>query len=253
MRYLVMLITMFWLQNAVAFNFQNHRVICQMAYEQLTPKAQAGVEQVIGKARFKSFAEACPWPDQIRQQPSYKHTKYWHYINVPRSANKVSKSHCPAQGCLFTGIEQAQQRLQKNSNDWQALLFLGHFIGDLHQPMHVSYADDRGGNQVRLQQRKKATNLHALWDGGLLKRKQWQKHSDELLLRINSKEAKQWRQGSVESWATESLLITQDIYRLHPPSNKINDSYVNLFAPKLELQIQKASVRLAAILQTIYG
>src|SRR5690554_8237666 len=105
--------------------------------------------------------------------------------------------------------------------------------------MHVSYADDRGGNQVRLQQRKKATNLHTLWDGGLLKRKQWQKHSDELLLRINSKEAKQWRQGSVESWATESLLITQDIYRLHPPSNKINDSYVNLFAPKLELQIQK--------------
>ena len=70
MRYLVMLITMFWLQNAVAFNFQNHRVICQMAYEQLTPKAQAGVEQVIGKTRFKSFAEACRWTDPIRQQPT---------------------------------------------------------------------------------------------------------------------------------------------------------------------------------------
>ncbi len=252
MRYLVMLISVFWLQSTFAFSFQNHRVICQMAYEQLTPKAQQSVDQVISKTSFKSFADACPWPDQIRQQPNHKHTKYWHYINVPRSANKVSKGHCSAQGCLFTGIEQTQQRLQKNPNDWQALLFLGHLIGDLHQPLHVSYADDRGGNQVRLQQRKKATNLHAVWDGGLLKRKQWQKHSDELLLEISSEDAKQWRTGSLEAWATESLLITQDAYRLLPPSGKVNDKYVDYFVPKLELQMQKASVRLASMLQTLY-
>lgn len=253
MRYLVMLISMFWLQSTFAFSFQNHRVICQMAYEQLTPKAQQGVDQAVSKTTFKNFAEACPWPDQIRQQANYKHTKSWHYINVPRSANKVSKSHCSAQGCLFTGIEQAQQRLKKNTNDWQALLFLSHFIGDLHQPLHVSYADDRGGNKVHLQYRKKATNLHSEWDGGLLKRKKWQQHSEELLQQITSSDSKKWRRGGLEDWATESLLITQDAYRLLPVSKKINDKYVTYFAPKLEQQMQKASVRLAAMLQSIYG
>lgn len=252
MRYLIMFISLFWLQNIFAFSAQNHRVICQMAYEQLSPKAQQGVNQVITKTKFKSFAEACPWPDQIRQQPNYKHTKYWHYINVPRSANRVSRSHCSSSGCLFTGIDQAQQRLKKNSSDWQALLFLGHFIGDLHQPLHVSYADDRGGNRVHLQHRNKATNLHAVWDGGLLQRKQWKKYSEALLQGFSHEEEQQWRKGNIETWATESLLITQDAYRLLPASNKVSQSYIDIFAPKLERQMQKASVRLAASLQGIY-
>lgn len=252
MRSLIMLISLLWLQSALAFNAQNHRVICQMAYQQVSPQAQQAIDNVVAKTRYQSFAEACPWPDQIRRQSQYKHTKYWHYINVPRSADQVRRTDCPARGCVFTGIEQAQTRLQKNKNDWQALLFLGHFIADLHQPLHVSYADDRGGNRVRVKVRGKGTNLHALWDGGLIKRRSWRKHSEALLQTFSKEDATQWRQGTMEAWASESLLITQDAYRLLPPSGKIPSSYVRIFAPKLEQQMQKASVRLARALQEVY-
>lgn len=252
MRFLIMLISLLWVQNTFAFNAQNHRVICQMAYEQLSPSLQQAIDNVIEGTQFKSYALACPWPDQIRRKDNYKHTRYWHYINVPRNANIVSRSHCPKRGCLFTGIDQAQQRLKQDKSDWQALLFLSHFIGDLHQPLHVSYADDRGGNQHKLKFHRKHTNMHALWDGGILKRKHWQKHSNELLLDISQRHKDEWRQGRLEDWMTESLQLTQDAYRLLPKNNQVNNQYVGYFAPKLEQQIQRASVRLASMLEEIY-
>lgn len=247
-----MLVGVFWLQSSLAFNFDSHRIICQMAYEQLSVKTQQAVEQVISKSKFKRFAQACPWPDQIRQQPSYKHTKYWHYINVPRSANTVSMHHCPKKGCVLSGIVQMQHRLQQDPNNWQSLVFLSHFIGDVHQPLHVSYADDYGGNAVHLKHKGAGTNLHALWDGELLQPKQWQKYSDELLLTLSASNKEQWRNGSIETWATESLLITKDIYKHLPASKKITQKYTDRFAHKLEQQIQKASVRLAYVLEEIY-
>lgn len=252
MRYLVMLITMFWLQNAVAFNFQNHRVICHMAYKQLSLEAQHSIDQVVGD-RFQSFAQACAWPDQIRKQARYEHTKYWHYINVPRNTVTVTRQHCPTRGCLFTGIEQSQKKLLKNNADLESLLFLSHFIGDLHQPMHVSYADDRGGNHVRLIHKGKPTNLHALWDGALFKRTPWYNHSEALMQRVTPLEVEQWQQGSLEDWATETLVLTQDAYRLLGKSNGVSSGYVEHFVPQLEQKMMQASVRLAQILEDLYG
>lgn len=239
--------------NSYAFNAQNHRVICDMAYQQLTPAVQTNIDQLIAKSPFSQFASACSWPDQIRQEPQHKHTKTWHYINVPRQANSVQESYCAPEGCLLSAIPLMQQRIQKNRHsDWQSLLFLSHFVGDMHQPLHVSYADDRGGNRVHVSYRGKSTNLHSLWDGALLKKEQWPQQSARLLQGISQQQRQQWQQGRVEEWATESLLITQEAYRLLPVSKKINDKYVDYFAPQLEVQLQKASVRLAKLLEQLY-
>lgn len=232
-----------------AFNSQGHSVICQMAYQQTAHKTQHKIDQLMSKSPFKSFAEACYWPDRVRSQSSYKHTKTWHYINVPRTAQTVKAEHCGEKGCILSALQAMQKKLADRSNSaWQPLLFLAHLVGDLHQPLHVSFADDVGGNATRVQVGKNKTNLHAYWDGMLLERQPWRQQSMALLAGIIPEQRQQWQQGNFASWATDSLHITHEAYRLLPPSGKLNDSYRLYFTAPLEQQLQKASVRLAALL-----
>lgn len=253
MRYFVILMICVWFSPAQAFNFQSHRLICQMAYDQLSSGAQQRVDALIAQSPYSSFAEACPWPDSIRQEKSYKHTSKWHYINVARGAKQVQSSDCPAVGCLLSALSQQQQKLTRSPNqDWQALLFVSHLLADLHQPMHVSYADDLGGNKTQVTKGKRSTNLHALWDGYFLKRIQVPTMSAKLNAAITPAQRLQWQQGNFRDWANESLQLTRDAYRLIPPSHKINDKYIQFFAPKLEERMQQASVRLAILLEEIY-
>jgi len=98
-------------------------------------------------ATFNSFTDACTWPDRPRKRAEE------HFINVGRSAHTIAVAQCPAvPKCLFTAIP-ADLDVLRTSNDDAATLaslkFLGHWIGDIHQPLHVSFADDRGGNSIR--------------------------------------------------------------------------------------------------------
>ncbi|QQD22672.1 endonuclease [Oceanospirillaceae bacterium ASx5O] len=233
-----------------AFDFQGHALVCQMAYAQLSESVQKKVDALVAKSPEKHFSVACAWPDNVRDQKRYEHTKPWHFVNVPRSATSVSVSDCPKQGCLLSAITTMQQRLQKKPDtDWQALLFLGHFIADLHQPMHVSYFDDRGGNRTSVRFLGDKTNLHYLFDGDILGKRNFRQQAPQWLTTISAEQQQQWQQGDVLSWAGESLQITRTIYAQLPASHKIGSDYRDTFAPQLEQQMKKASVRLAFLLK----
>lgn len=255
MRYFIGFIFLFFIiPSSLAFNFQTHSAICQVAYEQLDKNAQGRIDALIKKSPFSSFAEACPWPDKIRQEKAHKHSKYWHYMNLPRSATTVSEKDCGKNGCVLSAVPMMQKRLAKNpDNDWQALLFLSHFVADLHQPLHISYADDLGGNKLHLQHKGKAISMHQLWDNGLMTKRKYPKQSEIWRKEITSAQKMQWAQGTPLSWAQESFVITQDAYRLLPPSHKIGDKYKEHFTPLVDTQAKKASVRLAMMLKSIYN
>ena len=125
-----------------------HKVICQIAFEELNDKARNEVIRLIAlDATFNSFTDACTWPDHPRKRAEE------HFINVGRSVHTITVAQCPAvPKCLFTAIP-ADLDVLRTSNDDAAKLaslkFLGHWIGDVHQPLHVSFADDRGGNVIR--------------------------------------------------------------------------------------------------------
>ena len=118
--------------------------------------------------QFKLFAESCTWPDNPKQRSNE------HYINVPRDFQSFTTNTCPmASKCLFTAIAN-EIAVLGNSNDDKAKLaalkFLGHWIGDLHPPLHVSYEDDRGGGRI-LTSGSCSANLHAVWDGCIVAKK----------------------------------------------------------------------------------
>ena len=142
-----------------------------------------------------------------------------------------------------------QKRLQRDpDSDWQALAFLGHFVGDVHQPLHVSYSDDRGGNQTRIYYRGERTNLHAFWDrdvpglsGTLAK--------DSTL--IASFVVAAPSEGSPEDWASESLQKTRDIYRDYKKGARLDESDISTDRQWIRSRLHLAARRLASLLDQL--
>ena len=187
---------------ARAFEVRAHIAACELAWQLAQPQTRQWLKDTLRDSPFKRFNAACPWPDKARDESRFKDTGPWHYVNVDENAVKVSEQDCSRKGCVLTAIEAMKQRLLQASSPspstltstptptsaqtgaeisglnrqyrtdelepWQALLFFSHFVTDLHQPLHVSYADDRGGNRAKIKFNGEWTNLHRLWDGELL-------------------------------------------------------------------------------------
>lgn len=253
MRYCVALWLTLLMLPAHAFDAQGHALICQMAYMQLSEPVRASVDALVKQSPEKNFPAACSWPDVVRDQASFRHTKPWHFVNVAHTAEKVVAADCPAHGCLLSAIPAMQERLRKNpENDWQALLFLSHFLGDLHQPMHVSFAEDRGGNMTDVRYLGSNTNLHHLFDGEILGALNYRQKTPQWLSTITPEQRLQWQQGDMLIWATESLYITRFIYQKLPATNIISEEYKAFFSEELSRQMKKASVRLAHVLEETF-
>lgn len=238
-----------------AFEFSGHAQVCEMAYQLVTPKTRHWIDQQVKAGGEKSFAHACSWADEVRDERKFRHTKPWHYINVPRTATSVHADDCGNKGCVVQAINDMQQRLSKNKDDWQALFFLAHFMADVHQPMHVSFADDRGGNKAAVRFKGDKTNLHQLWDGDLLGKFSYKKQSTLALGQISAQQRHDWSAARPLDVANESFTITREIYRHYQQAAQkpvvIDDAYIRQFRPQLQQRLQQAAVRLAEALNGV--
>lgn len=152
---ITLVFTYFFSCNVFALAAAGHEAVCQIAFEELTPKAKKAVLHIMsseGDKRFQTFRDACVWPDYMGSQRARSKD---HYINVPRNWFYIKYEKCVIGDiCLFTAIRQDVIVLKnKESSDkerLEALKYLGHWVGDIHQPLHVSFEDDRGGNDIHL-------------------------------------------------------------------------------------------------------
>jgi hypothetical protein len=151
-------------QSALAWGGLAHEMVCEMAFLELNDTARQRVIELIQQdLEFRSFRASCNWPDRPPRKRGAEH-----FVNVPRHAAELGDDECPlAENCVVTAIEDDFAVLASSDatdeEKLEALKFLGHWVGDIHQPLHVSFEDDRGGNRVGT----KATScdsLHAVWD-----------------------------------------------------------------------------------------
>lgn len=239
-----------------AFEFSGHAQVCDMAYQLVTPATRSWIDRQVKLGGEKNFARACSWADNVRDERAFRHTKPWHYINVPRTATAVRAEDCGDKGCVVRAISDMQQRLDKNKDDWQALFFLAHFMADVHQPMHVSFADDRGGNKASVRFNGEKSNLHQLWDGDLLGKFSYKKQSTLALQHISDQQRSSWKEGDTLAYANESFALTRQIYQHYQAEKKpvsIDDAYIRQFRPLLQQRLQQAAVRLAEALNEVTG
>jgi hypothetical protein len=264
-----------------------HQLVCQLAYEQLSPKNQQQITQRLLAIPVKeqqrinhynhlkknspiTFANACTWADAIKKDPTYKKFKAWHYMNTPRVSTEIIKNSC-LENCIAQAIIIHQKQLAAKATPWEstkALLFLGHWLGDIHQPMHVSYASDLGGNKVRFKSKQgRCNNLHSYWDScifylSMLTKKEWLSRLKEKFPKVTVDD---YKEDDVWQWANESYQIViepsfqycnivydeDQIRHCQRPRKRIQlaDNYHSQHLPLLELQLVKAAKRLTLILE----
>jgi S1/P1 Nuclease len=237
---------------------EGHRVIVRIAESRVTPAVAAQIQATLNPG--ESLEDLASWADEIRQ--SRPETASWHFVDIPLNSAGLDMSRdCPQGNCVVAKIEEFRSQWQNpalsQAKRREALLFLVHFVGDLHQPLHCENNNDKGGNEVPVEFLGSHTNLHGLWDSGLFRTLPGE---DELLATleqaITPDRAAAWWSGTVEQWAGESFALAQSTaYGLLPTVGKGEtvslDSWYSLMAqPVVEEQLEKAGFRLAAILNT---
>lgn len=152
-----------------AWGNQGHQVIALLAEAQLSSAARKEVNRLLALEPGETLASISTWADEHRSPA----TAAWHYVNFPHeSCNYEPKRDCPDGKCVVAAIERQLEILATETSDEKklvALKYVVHLIGDIHQPLHAGYGDDRGGNTYQLQAFMRGSNLHALWDTSMLK------------------------------------------------------------------------------------
>jgi hypothetical protein len=180
-------------------------------------------------------------------------------MNVPRGAEQVRQEHCAEQGCVLSGVDHFSRMFEyadSKQNKREALLLVSHLIGDIHQPMHVSYEHDRGGNRVQLTFDGDETSLHRLWDSDILRqrygnRADWRAIGKQLHEQARQTISEQQLAASPLQWANESYRVTITIYDELPADGKPGAEYAEKNYPVIEQRLKLAGMRLAKYLDSL--
>ncbi|HEY2323478.1 MAG TPA: S1/P1 nuclease [Thermoanaerobaculia bacterium] len=270
--------------SALAWGPDGHRSVCEIAYLHLDKAHQHEVNRLAKKMRvppgvtkYTSFAQGCTFPDEVRAKSGAAFAKYqafneWHFFNVPRTTSAITSDAGCNDNCVLHGIDFHTTALAHATNDQsraEALLFLGHWLGDLHQPLHISYQDDQGGNLIKPIDGGLYTSksLHSVWDSGIIANGEnnegWKAFADALNEKITDEDKTAWLGGTHADWANESYQITinPDVQyckensgntscdALPNPSRTLEEPYQKEFDPQVEKRLEQAGIRLADILQ----
>jgi hypothetical protein len=234
---------------ALAWGSLGHQVIAKLASQQLTPQAQAQVQALLAQEPGSTLASISTWADEHKS----KTTAPWHDVNFPRdTCVYVKERDCPDGNCLIAAVERQTAVLKSAASDadkLKALKYLVHFVGDLHQPLHAGYADDRGGNTYQVQFFKRGSNLHAVWDSGLIKTVS--DDPDVWVARLSARPSK----GPVE--VLDAVQIAEESCRIvgQPgfyPGRRVGTEYVEEYRPVLEQRLSLGAARLSGILNGVW-
>lgn len=234
--------------DALAWGTQGHQVIASLALTKLTPAARKEVDRLLAVEPGATLQSISTWADEHRNPASGP----WHYVNFPRDiCSYDAMRDCPAGKCVVGAIEKQVAILEFEVSDEKrltALKYLVHFVGDVHQPLHAGYLDDKGGNKYQLQAFMRGSNLHALWDTGLIRNLALD--SDALANRLlGSMGATSGQNLSMSIAAEESCKIVgmPGFY----PERKVGMDYLEKFTPVMEGRVTLAGARLAALLNKL--
>src|SRR5436190_3099629 len=287
--------------NAFAWSQEGHRIVCRIAYDLLTHEEQQKVDALTKgyktpadtDLQIGGFPDACIFPDEARAKavkaetdkiadsPWLHFSKFnrQHFLNVDRSTKTIPASACH-DDCVISGIESQAKQLKTGTNDQEraeGLIFLGHFVGDIHQPLHISYESDQGGNLIKPvtggfypipnkrpgQTEEPQLNLHAVWDGSIIRKAigepGWKALADRLCKKIKDEQKAKWDASQPLAWVQESYDITtkKDLQYCEKDSagcesfgdgRVLGKAYQDEFIGPVELRLQEAGVRLAAMI-----
>ncbi len=271
--------------SAYAWGPTGHRVVAEIAQRHLTPAAQARVSRLLDG---RTLADVANWPDELRSDPRFDKYKPLHFATVKdgvASYRDAEKAPC---GDLVVAIDAFTSYLRTGSRETlhavkalsdksdgsgqgacnpqeteplspaEALSFLVHLIGDLHQPLHVG-GTDQGGNLVSVNWMDRwTTNLHSTWDDEMVdfERLDYTQYA-RFLDHASEADASRWLSGDTISWANEAVAMRSKLYVFpddsgKPAVHKVSYKYIGAQRDRMREQLLKGGLRLAAVLNSIF-
>jgi acid phosphatase len=254
-----------------AWGQEGHSIVAEIAQRRLTPDAAMAVAKLQGGA---SLASVASWADDVRGER--KGDFNLHFVDIPRGEHEYDeKTHCaPSEkgDCVVKALQRAQQALRcapAEDARREALRYVVHFVGDVHQPLHAT-GDLEGGNAFKVHgslhgQTCKGTcalesgNLHSLWDSGLIRRTVWDwgayvERLEKTLLATQDFDLKSGGDQPAD-WAIQSHAVGELVWndKLIPADGTIDDAYYAAVLPVLDQQLALGGLRLARLLNETFA
>ncbi len=242
---------------AGAWNLIGHRVVGEVADQYINAKTRKAIREILGS---ESIAMSANWADFVKSDTAYNYLANWHYLNIPANLSKTDMFSYVDQQTgpnvykkiteMIAVLKNSKSKLTEKK---LALRILIHLVGDLHQPMHTARLDDLGGNKVLLTWFGEKSNLHKVWDEGIV---DYQKLSyTEYAKAINHPSPAAfttWQKTSLKECLFESYQICTKIYAGTKMNDKLSYRYNFDWVATVNEQLLKGGIRLAKILNDIY-
>lgn len=247
---------------AVAWGPDGHQIVAAIAEQRLSDEAKAAVTELLDG---QTMTEVSSWADRARRQEEYRWTGPMHYANLAPGATKfdMARDCAPAEdgapGCVVSAIEHYRSVLEDDAATHEAkteaLKFLIHFVGDVHQPLHVSFERDRGGNSIKVTFLGHESNLHRVWDEQLIESRElpWREYMESLSSKITVEQQLAWAETDPAVWATESYQLAVSNAYAVPADGVLDEAYVSRNIGVVERRLSQGGVRLALVLNEIFA
>lgn len=238
-----------------AWGQKGHDTVAYIAENHLTPVAKAAVDSILDGRSLVYYSN---WLDNASHTPQYEYSKTWHYKNIDAGVDYDDAPLLPA-GDVVTAIVAQTALLSDSIADKDikalALKMVTHFLGDIHQPMHLGHKSDLGGNRWKVRYFNRDNNLHSVWDSSIVESghkwsySEWQEQIDratpeEQMAIISLTDPSEW--------ARETYSIATEVYDTTPVDYNISFDYIAKWTPVIEQQFLKGGLRLAHLLNTIF-
>jgi hypothetical protein len=246
---------------AMCWGQLGHRIVAEIADSYLTTKTKTEIKKILGN---ESIAMASNWGDFIKSDSTYKYLDTWHYINFEKNLTynqlkEVLKKDTGKVDDAYAAISFLTKELKKKSLTLEKkrmyLKLLIHFVGDIHQPLHVSPVGSTGGNDIKVQWFGQSSNLHRVWDSDLIEGQQLSYTEYATYLNhTTAAQRKKWQAEPISKWLYDSYVIAQDLHNEIKETNpKLGYRYNYDHIKTLEQQMLKGGVHLAGLLNDIFG
>lgn len=238
---------------ACAWGPGGHRMVAQLAENQLDSRSHAEVRRLLGVLGARSLPDIANWADEMRSDPAQRElsraTSRLHFVNFADARCTYDAPRICANGqCVVAAINRHAgvlgDRSASDRSRAEALRYLVHFVGDVHQPLHAGHRSDRGGNNHQVRFNGKGSNLHAVWDSPVLasRRLRWNDHARRL-----ERQPIADNTADPRDWAEQACRISRD-EGVYPQARTIDKAYLDRMRPIAERQVRLAGRRLANLL-----
>lgn len=261
-RTITLLVLVLFTEELFAWGAMGHRIVGQIADDNLSPKAKKSIQKVLNG---ETLAQASTWADMIRSDPNWDYVKPWHFVDLPDGTSYSDVNPNP-EGDVIQAITKQIDILknEKATNDEKlnALKFIVHFVGDIHQPLHAGRPDDRGGNLIKVKFNVRSMNLHSLWDSGMIEFQQI--GYEEYARNLQSSPSKKSRNDEYDigeitfsQILKENMSLRRQIYNFKIDESStapivLGEKYFNENLATMNSRMLLAGKRLSFILNSIY-